>query len=120
MGDVLPLGAGALKFSTDEQIVGEWIDGKPLYSKTFDFGNLSNVSSKVVAHNITNLDKIVWMFAQAVESNTYFYPIPFVHDQNVTLQINFSSDRTNITIINRGRDCTGIHAYATLFLYKNN
>ena len=25
------------KYSTDEHIVGEWIDGKPLYEKTVNF-----------------------------------------------------------------------------------
>ncbi len=29
------------KYSTDEQIVGEWIDGKPLYERTFSLTNVS-------------------------------------------------------------------------------
>ena len=41
-----------MKYSTEEQVVGEWIDGKPLYQKTFysnsittspySFGDVSN------------------------------------------------------------------------------
>ena len=49
------------KYSTDERIVGEWIDGKAIYEKTFDLG-----SDLIVAYNswttlgITlNADKII-------------------------------------------------------------
>lgn len=31
--------SGDIKYSTDEQIVGEWIDGSTLYQKTFDLGS---------------------------------------------------------------------------------
>ena len=28
-------GGGSMNYSTDEQVVGTWIDGKPIYQKTF-------------------------------------------------------------------------------------
>lgn len=31
-----PIRNNRMKYSTEEQIVGEWIDGKPIYQKTFD------------------------------------------------------------------------------------
>lgn len=34
-GEWVPSGAPAVHYSTNEQIVGTWIDGKPLYEKTF-------------------------------------------------------------------------------------
>jgi len=47
-------GAGGLhEYSTTEHIVGEWIDGKPLYERSFDFGTLPNKGIKVVNTDIT-------------------------------------------------------------------
>ena len=33
-----------IKYSTTEQVIGEWIDGKPLYQKTFIFTSALSVS----------------------------------------------------------------------------
>lgn len=41
-------------YSTSETIVGTWIDGKPLYRKVINIGNLTNSSTKSVAHGLTN------------------------------------------------------------------
>ena len=46
-------------YFTDEKMIGRWIDGKPIYQKTIDFGVLPNNSAKVVNPNIDNLDKII-------------------------------------------------------------
>ena len=45
-------------YSTDEQVIGTWINGKPLYEKTFSWGEL-NLSSLLTQkeHNIANVDK---------------------------------------------------------------
>lgn len=32
------------KYSTEEQVVGEWIDGKPLYEKTYNITSYSSLS----------------------------------------------------------------------------
>ena len=47
-------------YSTDEKIIGQWLDGKPIYQKIVDCGALPNNSSKSVQHGITNLDKCVY------------------------------------------------------------
>lgn len=33
-----------------------WIDGRPIYRKVIDMGNLNNATNKAVSHGITNLD----------------------------------------------------------------
>lgn len=44
-------------YSTDEQVVGTWIDGKPVYQKTVEFTQtLPAGNATTVAHGITNLD----------------------------------------------------------------
>lgn len=39
----------AVKYSTEEQVVGIWTDGKPLYQKTFDCGALLNAQTKEIS-----------------------------------------------------------------------
>lgn len=55
--------------STDEKIIGQWIDGKPLYQKTIDFGALPNNTTKSVNHNIQNIDYVVNLFGAAYRSS---------------------------------------------------
>lgn len=52
-------------YSTDEKIIGQWIDGKPLYQKTIDFGALPNNTTKSVNHNVQNIDYVVNLFGAA-------------------------------------------------------
>lgn len=55
-------------YSTDEQIIGSWIDGKPLYQKTYvmtDFSNKTvgtNSSRISIAHGISSLGDVVSMY----------------------------------------------------------
>ena len=35
-------------YSTDEKVVGTWVDGKPLYQKTYNFGALPNNTTKTL------------------------------------------------------------------------
>lgn len=52
--------AESLSYSTTEHKTGGvWIDGKPIYRKVVDIGALPNNSSKKVAHNIQNLNKVL-------------------------------------------------------------
>lgn len=46
-------------FSTEEQVVGRWIDGKPIYQKTFTGTTSATTSSDSVAGTIINLDTLV-------------------------------------------------------------
>lgn len=46
-------------YNTAEKVIGKWIDGKPVYQKTIDFGALPNSTSKSVNHEINNLDLIL-------------------------------------------------------------
>lgn len=43
---ILPyLNGSPMDYSTEEKVVGTWIDGRPVYQKTFEFGQLGNVST---------------------------------------------------------------------------
>ena len=45
-------------YSTDEQIIGKWIDGKPLYRKTILYnGSMSN--DLIIKHGIENIYDVI-------------------------------------------------------------
>jgi hypothetical protein len=45
-------------YSATETLIGEWL-GEPLYRKVISCGSLPNASQKTVAHNISNLKKVI-------------------------------------------------------------
>lgn len=57
------ISGGSHSYSTDEQEVGTWIDGSPVYEKTFT-GTISG-NQCVISHGITNLN-IVTSFEQTI------------------------------------------------------
>lgn len=58
-GKYVPSGAPAVHYSTDEQVIGTWIDGKPLYQKTITNQSitLSWVSSN--KHALATIDPLI-------------------------------------------------------------
>ena len=67
-------------YSTSETNTGQiWIDGKPIYRKTINFGSLPNATSKSVAHNISNMSMITNIRGVAFNPSTNTYlPLPYV------------------------------------------
>lgn len=65
-------------YSTTEQVVGTWIDGKPIYRIVVNFGALPNATTKRVSHGISNLDRFVKIEGITVSSGNYA-PIPLMY-----------------------------------------
>lgn len=58
-------------YSTTEVDTGKtWIDGKTIYRKVINFGAFPTGANKQVAHNITNLDKVIDIKCIATNSLT--------------------------------------------------
>ena len=58
MGDVVNIrGASSNNYSTEEQVVGTWIDGRPLYQKTVDCGALTGAHETLagIGNNIAEV-----------------------------------------------------------------
>ena len=81
--------------SLSEQVVGEWIDGKPLYRKVINFGAGPNNTTRSVAHNITNLKKIIHLsgFGQSTLNNGGI-TLPHASPSPIALY----ADNTNVTL----------------------
>ena len=61
----------SLDYSTDEKVVGTWIDGKPLYQKTVDINraSTSGVEASTVT-NTSNVSKILFFEYQTILKDT--------------------------------------------------
>lgn len=72
-------------YSTEEKVVGTWIDGKPLYQKTIQLGTLPNNTTIDYPYNILDVKSFLYIECVAVHKTT-----------NVTILLNdVTSDRTN-------------------------
>lgn len=71
---------GATTYSTSETNTGKiWIDGKPIYRKVINCGNLPNASSTTIAHGITSLETYISVIGVAQRStDNDLLPIPYV------------------------------------------
>lgn len=91
--------AGMCTYSTSETNTGKtWIDGKTIYRKVVDTGTLPNGSPKTVAHNISNLERIVHIegfFYRSSDGMTR--PFSFIYASNATFA-GVQVDNTNISV----------------------
>lgn len=61
-----------VSYSTQEHLIGRWIDGSLLYEKTVNFGVLPNSTTKDVSHGILNAG-IIWIHDGYVTDGSVFY-----------------------------------------------
>lgn len=83
-------------YSTEEKIVGTWIDGKPIYRKVITY-TLSNALTGLVeiAHNIQNIEtpiRIVFGKATVPGSSSNSITIPSQYDSTTFIQLGAFSD----------------------------
>lgn len=103
-------GYNPFEYSTNEIIVGNWVDDKPIYRKVIDIGNLPNASQTIVSHNISNIKRIVKLYGSATrDSDKDTMPIPYVtfnsnnngginlYANNVSILVSTSTDRSSYT-----------------------
>lgn len=70
--------SGDISYSTSEQAIGTWVDGKTIYQKCVDFGSLPNNNTKTVAHDIEYIDTLIDVRFFAYDSaRTNFLPFNF-------------------------------------------
>ena len=95
-------------YSTDEIVVGKWIDGKPIYRKVIDCGAMPNTGDKNVNHNIKNVSTFVKIYGFSVRNtDNASYPLPYTStnsSQNmgiwatpILVGLRSGNDRSNCT-----------------------
>ena len=100
-------------YSTEEQIVGTWIDGKPIYRKVIDCGALPNSTLKQVPHGISDIDAIVSFNGVTFAKNKTATPIPYVYTDSINT-VSLFLEGTNVCIQTFGDKTSYINTYVTL------
>ena len=108
-------GSGSHNYSTTEQVIGTWIDGKPLYEKTIDFGYLPNADASTVQTGLSNI------IARSINGHCYSastgqsLPIPYANPSSGVWQITVYISNYGSSIgIRTGNDRTDMYAYVTI------
>ena len=107
-------------YSTSEVNTGfTWIDGKPIYKKTVNFGALPNATSKTVAHGISSLNWVINVESVGKRSDGVFCPTPLVPPGGSALDRYgfFELDATNI-VFYTGYNYSSTSAYVTIWYTK--
>ena len=100
-------------YSYEERWVGNWVDGKPLYEKTVNFGALPNATTKEVPHGIENAD-VIWIHDGFSQTSTgEFAQLNAMGTNSLSQVIIFMVDRTKIISIT-GTNRLGYKSYVTL------
>lgn len=107
-------------YSLAEKVVGKWIDGKTIYRKTINTGQLPNGTQKLVAHNISNLSRTVKVEGWAYNSNNqYGQFIPLVAG-GVSSQVTLIISSTDIILECASDRSAYTESYVTLYYIKNS
>lgn len=110
-----------LVYSQEETDTGKiWIDGKKIYRKVVDCGYLLNKNTKIVEHNIKNIDTITKIDSVGYADNEDCLPIPYVYEVTPGQgPITLYAKKTNIIIRTYG-DRTDVKVLVTLEYTKTN
>lgn len=97
-------------YQTEEQVIGKWYNGKPLYRKIYEVASLPNNAGMNIPYNISDLEDVVKLSGLATNTaKTVFFPIPFYRTDD-NLGIVMYGTGTNIVVIT-GTDRTELSAY---------
>ena len=73
-------GGGSVNYSTTEQVIGTWINSKPVYQKTF-YSTSAMSSYVAITHGISNLDLLIRADC-VIRASNRSNQIPILTDQN--------------------------------------
>ena len=89
-------------YSEKEQVIGKWINGKPVYRKVVNCGTLPNATSKSVASNLTNLEEVIDIYGFSRAEDMTRIPIPFASTTAVANNVQISVNSSNNIEIRAG------------------
>lgn len=99
-------------YSYEERLVGTWVDGKPLYEKTVDFGTLPNNTSKEVPHGIENVD-VIWVHDGYTRSGDFFDTLVHTDTRSLGYCWRIFANKTSIQMVT-GADRRSVKATVVL------
>lgn len=82
-------------YSTEETVIGKWIDGKTLYRKVIVLTNV-NIGYSAHLHNINNFSELIDIRGTYIDETENFQKIPTVDLENLNLfGISFANINNN-------------------------
>lgn len=110
-------------YSSSEVNTGfTWIDGKYIYKKTINCGNLPNSTTKTVAHNISNISSVIKFDGVATNlTNDMFQTLPFSSATTATDSIELSITATDVQIVTKTSYWSNNYptSYVTIYYTKS-
>ena len=101
-------------YSTSEQVVGTWINGKPLYRTIVSFGKLGDNAPKNAPIGVRDIDTIVKIEGYATPGIWEFVSIPYATS---TKTVGVTADRTTLYASVVG-NFSSYDAYFTVYYTK--
>ena len=84
-------------YSTEEQIVGTWIDGKPIYEKVINSGYLANNNSITIDVSHLNINDVIQLKGIAfTDDKKQFRPITLGTSDSNAIRIDFTNNNVRI------------------------
>ena len=109
------------EYLTTEQVIGKWINGKPIYRKVVPLGTLPNQNTIQVSSGLDgNIVRMVHIYGVAMNKTDYqTFPIPFSWGSNTALEnycgLFFSGTANSGNVWFRtNRDMSNYEGYAIL------
>lgn len=101
-------------YSTEEQVIGMWIDDKLIYRKVLNCGALPNNSDKFIDVNVSNINNVINIYGIGISSSGTCFPLPYVYNNfNAQIELVYLASSQQIRI-NTGQDRSGINGYITI------
>ena len=117
-GSVWVNGDDLHEYSTEEKVVGKWIDGKPIYEKVINSEYLLNNGTISIDVSSLNIDNIIQLKGMTfTDDKTQFRPITLGTSDNNAIRIDFSNN--NIRIITWS-NWTAYKSFIIIQYTKNN
>lgn len=86
-------------YSTTERVIGEWIDGSPVYMKVIDIGALPNNTQKTIDITSIGVDAIIELSGFGKDGSTGdLLPLPYVNADAATNNIQVYASSTSIIV----------------------
>ena len=73
-------GSSSMNYSTDEQVIGTWVNGKPVYQRTLTGSLPSSFSGDEIVGTIANISEFISGIGSInVDNSLYQMTVPFVN-----------------------------------------